>query len=137
MNFNKNYYGILGISNTSTNTEIKKAYYKLSFTHHPDKGGDPTLFADITEAYDSLSDEFRDEYDTRSKFGRLYNESKELLSHDFENLKVAYDNEKFEKDWNQNDLNIVIKVDDNFDDSIEYERWVICKDCKGSGRDTK
>jgi len=50
MNFNKNYYGILGVQNTSSLSEIKKAYYKLSFTHHPDKGGDPHIFAEITEA---------------------------------------------------------------------------------------
>ncbi len=37
MNLTKNYYGILGVSNTSDEKTIKKAYYKLSFTHHPDK----------------------------------------------------------------------------------------------------
>lgn len=137
MNFNKNYYGILGIPNTSTEKEIKKAYYKLSFTHHPDKGGDPKLFAEITEAYDILVDETRKEYDIRSRFGNSYDENKELLTYEFENSKVAFDNEKFEKDWNQNDLNILIKIDENFDGSIEYERWVLCKECNGNGRDTK
>ena len=34
-------------------------------------------------------------------------------------------------------LNIVINVDNTFDGSIEYERWVICKDCKGNGKDLK
>ena len=136
-NFNKNYYGILGVSNTSTESEIKKSYYKLSFTHHPDKGGDPNIFSEITEAYNVLMEETREEYDIRSKFGNSYDETKELLSNEYENLSVAYDNEKLEKDWNQNDLNIIIKVDDVFDGSLEYERWVICKDCKGNGRDTK
>lgn len=137
MNFNKNYYGILGVPKTSTNNEIKKAYYKLSFTHHPDKGGDPVIFAELTEAYDVLVDGSRDEYDIRSKFGNSYNESKELLNHEFENLNIAYDNDKFEKEWNQNDLNILVKIGDDFDGTLEYERWVVCKDCKGNGRDTK
>jgi DnaJ family protein A protein 2 len=137
MNFNKNYYGILGVYNTSSLSEIKKAYYKLSFTHHPDKGGDPILFAEITEAYDILLDETKSEYDERSKFGKDYDESKELLSNEYENLNVAYDGDKLEKNWNQNELNIIVRIDNTFDGSLEYERWVICKDCKGNGRDTK
>jgi DnaJ-class molecular chaperone len=137
MNFNKNYYGILGVQNTSSLSEIKKAYYKLSFTHHPDKGGDPHIFAEITEAYDVLLDDTKSEYDTRSRFGKNYDEVKELLNYEYENPKVAYDNEKLEKDWNQNDLNIIIEIDETFDGDLEYERWVVCKDCKGSGRDTK
>jgi len=136
MNFNKNYYSILGVLNTSTESEIKKAYYKLSFTHHPDKGGDPNTFSEITEAYDILVDDTRKEYDDRSRFGNSYDESKELLSYEFENQKVAFDNDKFEKDWKENDLNIVIKIDDCFDGSVEYERWVVCKSCKGTGKDT-
>lgn len=137
MNFNKNYYGILGISNTSSENDIKKAYYKMSFSHHPDKGGDPVVFAEMTEAYDILSDDTREEYDKRSKFGKNYDENKELLSNDYENVKVAFDNDKLEKDWKQNELNIIIRVDKNFDGKIEYERWVVCKHCKGIGRDTQ
>ena len=51
MNLNINYYQILGISNTSTDKEIKKAYYKLSFEYHPDKNKDvdPVKFNSITE----------------------------------------------------------------------------------------
>lgn len=137
MNFNKNYYGILGVSNTSSLNDIKKSYYKLSFTHHPDKGGDSEVFAEITEAYDVLMDEMKSEYDKRSRFGNSYDESKELLSNEYENINVGYDKDKIERDWTQNDLNILIKIDDDFDGSIEYERWVVCKDCKGNGRDTK
>jgi len=137
MNFNKNYYGILGVLNTSNESEIKKAYYKLSFSHHPDKGGDPIIFSEITEAYNILMDETREEYDLRSRFGRNYDESKEFLDYEFKNAKIAFDNEKLERDWNQNELNIVVKIDESFEGKVEYERWVVCKDCKGYGRDTK
>ena len=41
MDLNKNYYQILGVTIDSEPNQIKKAYYKLSFMHHPDKGGDP------------------------------------------------------------------------------------------------
>ena len=62
MDFKKNYYTTLGIPKDSTEKDIKKTYYKLSFTHHPDKGGDALVFAEITEAYNVLS-ENREEYD--------------------------------------------------------------------------
>jgi translocation protein SEC63 len=54
MNKDKNYYKILGALHEETATLIKKKYYKLSFTHHPDKGGNAEYFAEITEAYNVL-----------------------------------------------------------------------------------
>ena len=33
------YYEILGVNTTSNSDEIKKAYRKLSFKNHPDRGG--------------------------------------------------------------------------------------------------
>lgn len=56
----KDYYKILGVEKTATETEIKKAYRKLAIIHHPDKNpGDKTAearFKDISEAYETLSD---------------------------------------------------------------------------------
>lgn len=53
------YYDSLGISRTSTQTEIKAAYYKLSMLYHPDKNdGSETAakkFRQITQAYEVLS----------------------------------------------------------------------------------
>ena len=51
------YYDTLGVDKTATQDQIKKAYRKLSMTHHPDKnGGDDTKFKNINEAYETLSD---------------------------------------------------------------------------------
>ena len=47
MNLNKNYYSILEVDNNSDEKVIKKAYYKLSFIHHPDKNGDPIIFGEL------------------------------------------------------------------------------------------
>ena len=58
------------------------------------------------------------------------------IENEYENSKVAYDNDKLEKDWSENDLNILIKIDGSFGGTIEYERWVVCKSCKGTGKDT-
>ncbi len=65
----KNYYYILGISQTSSYDEVKKAYRKLSMKFHPDKNdGDKFFeerFKEIQEAYDVLSnDHKRKNYDT-------------------------------------------------------------------------
>ena len=136
MNLNINYYQILGVSNTSTEKEIKRSYYKLSFEFHPDKNKDvdPGKFNSITEAYDVLCGEERSDYDMKSKFGNNYNEYFELFDI---NINVDYDTEKdrLEKFKRNELLDIYVKVDDTFNGSIEYERWVRCKTCDGTGKD--
>jgi curved DNA-binding protein CbpA len=58
------YYGVLGVSKTSTEADIKKAYRKLALQHHPDKGGDQEKFKAIGEAFSVLGDpQSRREYD--------------------------------------------------------------------------
>ncbi len=60
----KDYYSILGVSKSSTEDEIKKAYRKLAMQHHPDRGGDEAKFKEIEEAYRVLSDsDQRRQYD--------------------------------------------------------------------------
>lgn len=137
MNLNKNYYQILQVDLQSNSDIIKKSYYKLSFKHHPDKQGDPEMFAEITEAYDVLSNtELRNEYDVKSKFGRNYDELQELF---LVNLEFDYnkENEKFEDFKKNSVLNIIVDIDDTFTGQIEYSRWVTCKSCSGTGKDQK
>lgn len=136
MDYNINYYSILSVLRTSTEKEIRKSYYKLSFIHHPDKGGDSEVFDGMTKAYDILMDtKQRNDYDIRSRFGRYYDESLELLDFEFNNDEKNWDKEKYDKFKSDEVLNIVINIDDSFDGSVEYERWVICKSCSGSGKD--
>lgn len=134
MDLSKNYYSILGISGDSSEKEIKKAYYKLSFEHHPDKNGNPIIFSEITEAYDILCSDLRKEYDKKSKFGNSYDEYFELFEI---NIDYDYNQQKshFET-FKKNEVNnIRIEVDDTFNGSLEYERWVKCKSCDGTGKD--
>ena len=134
MNLNKNYYSILGVPNKSSEKEVKKAYYKLSFKHHPDRGGDANIFSEITEAYDVLCSDIRTEYDQKSKFGNNYNEYFELFNI---NINYDYDGVKSKRDnFKKNEINdIIVEIDDKFDGSLEFERWVKCKSCDGSGKD--
>lgn len=50
-------YETLGVEKGASKKEIRKAYMKLSRTHHPDKGGDEHKFKEISAAYEILSDE--------------------------------------------------------------------------------
>lgn len=58
------YYQILGLTPDASPEEIKKTYRSLAMKHHPDRGGDQTLFKEISVAYDTLSDpQKKAEYD--------------------------------------------------------------------------
>ena len=58
------HYETLGVGETATPDEIKRAYRKLASQHHPDKGGDTAQFQAIQSAYDVLQDPAkREQYD--------------------------------------------------------------------------
>lgn len=54
----RNFYDTLGVTPNATQSDIKKAYYKLSMQYHPDKneGSEQAIlkFREITEAYEIL-----------------------------------------------------------------------------------
>lgn len=52
------YYRILGVPRNASQAEVKKAYYKLAKSHHPDSGSgsDASAFAELSHAYETLSD---------------------------------------------------------------------------------
>lgn len=52
-----NPYEVLGVSPDATQDEIAKAYRAKSRKLHPDAGGDAAAFAELSHAYEILSDE--------------------------------------------------------------------------------
>jgi len=61
----QNCYDILGVSRDSSVDDIKKAYKKAALAHHPDKGGDPEKFKEVSAAAETLTDDRkRREYDS-------------------------------------------------------------------------
>jgi DnaJ-class molecular chaperone len=64
------FYQVLNISPSATESEIKKAHRSLSFQYHPDKNPDPSAsekMKSINEAYETLGDSQRKkQYDNRN-----------------------------------------------------------------------
>lgn len=52
-------YAVLGLSRNAETSEIRTAYKTLAKEHHPDKGGDPEKFKEISRAHEILADEGR------------------------------------------------------------------------------
>jgi len=50
------YYAILGISEHSTPDQIRLAWKDAARKHHPDRGGDPAIFSQLSDAHECLSD---------------------------------------------------------------------------------
>eukprot|EP01104_Vermistella_antarctica_P004459 TRINITY_DN14903_c0_g1_i1.p1 TRINITY_DN14903_c0_g1~~TRINITY_DN14903_c0_g1_i1.p1 ORF type:complete len:313 (+),score=67.55 TRINITY_DN14903_c0_g1_i1:89-1027(+) len=68
------YYDLLGVQPDSTPNEIKKGYYRMARTYHPDKcPNDPKaeeMFKEVAAAYEILSDvDRRAKYDSLGKSG--------------------------------------------------------------------
>ena len=83
------YYNILGVSRTATDSEIKAAYRKLAMQYHPDRGGDSTRFAQINEAYEVLKDpQRRSRYDNPQPQGFNFNTGN--MPHGFEDLFTTF-----------------------------------------------
>ena len=72
MNNKRDYYDTLGVDRNASASDIKKAFRKLAFDHHPDRNqhdGAEEKFKEISEAYEVLGDpEKRATYD---RFGHI------------------------------------------------------------------
>lgn len=100
------YYSVLGVKNTATSEEIRKAYYRMAKEYHPDrhfslphkeKSKLNTLFAYITTAYSTLTNHAsRKEYDTvvSAKPERSVS-NQEIAAQKFEQGMIELKREKF------------------------------------------
>lgn len=70
----QDFYKVLGVAESASESDIKKAYRKLARKYHPDQNpGDAAAekkFKEVSEAYDVLSDaKQKEEYDQIRKYG--------------------------------------------------------------------
>ena len=146
----KDYYSILGVDKNAKLSEIKKAYFTLAKKYHPDINKAPNAkekFTEISEAYDTLSDE---------KKRKLYDDSGYKTTKPFTNYNYYYDNfsnmnSSFFKDFadlftnfsdssnNHISKDIMISISISFDESIKgcnktisYSKVSLCSKCNGS-----
>lgn len=68
------HYETLGLTESATQDDIKKAYRSLASKNHPDKGGDTAKFQEIQAAYTAIeTPEKREQYDAERKgMGQRY-----------------------------------------------------------------
>src|SRR5919199_4754916 len=71
--FEKDYYKVLGVPQSATENEIRRAYRKLAKQNHPDANpGKEERFKEISAAYEVLSDPAkRKEYDEVRRLGPM------------------------------------------------------------------
>jgi len=138
---NVKFYEMLSIERTATEVEIKKAYRKAAMTHHPDKGGDPEKFKEISKAYEVLSDKEK---------RALYDEGGEEALQDggsgggaggmdiFDLFGGAFGGGGRRGPRKGEDVVFPLKVtlDDLYNGTskkLRLTKNILCKDCKGKG----
>ncbi|KAK7290635.1 hypothetical protein RIF29_05195 [Crotalaria pallida] len=94
VNGGQNHYAVLGVAQTASHAEIKRAYRLLARRYHPDVSKDsraPELFKTIRHAYEVLSNEAtRTRYDKELQFGRRPYREKWIYSPEFEDQVRMY-----------------------------------------------
>ena len=93
---NKDYYDILGITKTTKNDDIKKAYKKWAIKYHPDKNKSPKAkeaFKKIAISYQTLTDpkksELFDKYGSEEEYReKVYQERQQAYEVDFDTYDI-------------------------------------------------
>lgn len=136
----QDHYSTLGVEETATQEEIKKAYRKLAKENHPDKGGDEELFKQISGAYDVIGDENkRQEYDYQRKnpFAGMGGSHAESMSDLFNR---AFGQQRQQQRTHTTNLTVNVGVLESYlseKKEINYKRKTMCEPCNGTGGDKK
>jgi len=131
---NKEYYNILNINKLSSQSEIKKAYYKLAKKYHPDKGGDEKKFKKITMAYHTLSDpEKKEIYDKYGEDG-LKDNGMNMNPFNIFNMHTQHSNQKKKGKSVIYELSITLnELYNGCIKKLRINRNIMCLKCTGSG----
>lgn len=148
------YYDLLGVSRLASEKEIKKAYYKLAISMHPDKMQNPTEeaknhYLDIVKAYETLSDPMKKmAYDLG---GGSPDAAPDTIITQYTDhamsMKLFSDKFTFEMKYNPRkqakatDIHITVQMSldsmysgvENYD--VHYNRLSTCPVCNGTGFD--
>ena len=130
-----NYYESLGVPETATQDEIKRAYRKLAKENHPDAGGNEEKFKNISVAYDTLGDvQKRQQYDQQKNnpFGNFG----DVFSSMFNQQRPQHQ----QRQNHTTTISVNIGVLDSYKSdkkTLTYKRQIPCDPCSGTGGDKK
>jgi molecular chaperone DnaJ len=137
----KNYYDILGVSETSSQDEIKKAYRQLSKQYHPDVNPDgEEKFKEVSEAYENIGDENkRRDYDNRrnNPFANMGRGGFDFSSV-FEEMMGGHRQQRPRRAPDKM-INVEISPVESYlgvKKEVTYEYNEICQPCNGDGGQT-
>lgn len=111
-----NPYDLLGVTITSTVSDVKKAYYKLALICHEDKGGNKDDMIAVHKAYKFVLNELEnvDQSDITDRFADIENEFKNFCNEQTEAVPRftdiyadAFDLPKFNDYFNQNTEEVI------------------------------
>lgn len=99
----QNYYKVLGLTQSATDTEIKAAYRKKALTLHPDRGGTTEGFQKLQEAYDTLSNaENRKNYDLKQRYSSTKRDSNpfdDAFDEEYGEYNYEWNSSKYSESW--------------------------------------
>jgi len=141
------FYDRLGVKPDATESEIKKAFYKLAQKWHPDKNPDKKTeaeekFKEINEAYEVLSDKSkRETYDRYGKEG--LNESGfhsgdpfDIFSSFFGGMGGGMGRGGGPRRTQDKKIALMVTLSDLYQgkkEKVEIPRNILCPKCKGTG----
>lgn len=132
------YYDILEIPRDANQEDIKKAYRKKAMQYHPDKGGDESIFKQVQEAYEILSDEQKKaSYD---RFGSAGGGTNDFF--DFNDLFSSFGmNSPFNQRRKAQDIKVILSLNINeiingATKKIKYNKRTTCDGCSGTGAES-
>jgi len=135
---NEKYYKVLGISKDASPAAIRKSYRQLAMKLHPDKGGDPEKFKEVSRAYEVLSDkEKRALYDEYGEEG-LENGGPPTGPTDIFDLFMGGGRRGKSQKRKGEDVVFPLKLDlsdlyTGCSKKLRLTRNVLCKKCDGKG----
>jgi len=140
---NKDYYGVLGVSKNADESEIKKAYRKLSKEYHPDLNPDnkeaEEKFKSIAEAYSVLSDkEKKLNYD---RFGSADGKTNPFAGMNMNDIFSSFYGNMNKRKIKGGDIRLNVKLTleemyNGVQKKVIYKKLSKCEPCGGKGGET-